>query len=1060
MTSTLQSPGALISVIDESQYVSAPAGTAPLFVIATAENKINPSGVVAPYTISNVAGLLHLETSQRSLVNDFGAPIFKNVQGTPVNASEQNEYGLMTALSTLGASDAAYILRAPIDLNVLSGSLMPPTGSPENGTIWLDATNTKWGILEFNAASQSFEAIATTNVSGQGKLWVVTDPSQTSDANTSIPVNTIGKPGDYAVVLTNTSNPVWNQDYLGNWVEVGTASWQAATPAVIGTVVNPSNISGVLDLNGTNVVLSGANLSTTIAEINAAAITGVNAFSIGNRLALSVTGAATNGILALSGNVGLQIGISTSNIYAPAYQVGPFTNVPQWNATDATPEPTGSIWFNTSTQESGANISLQVYKSSSNAWVPQSVTIGTTDAILNYILDPIGGGINIPAGTFAINAGVLAFTTTLLERQTGATTLSGTNSNVNLTGSAPFVFNINTTVPGSNQYAGNVAISFNGNTASELINAVNAAGITGISAGFTAYNTIEIQNINGGSFHIYDGANTPLEQAGLLANGITSLKVSNWKTPTYVESLIAPTSDPANGRLWYYDDLTVVDLMINTGTSWVGYRNATANVEPRGYNLTLTDSNGPIVSASVPLYQSNGNVVVNGDIWINTSDITNLPNVNRYQNGSWIQINNEDHTSSNGIVFADARWATTGNVDPATSTPTPISKLLTSNYLDSDAPSYALYPRGTLLFNTRRSGMNVKQFTTNHLTNATETSAWVTASGNNESGVAYLGSAAQRNVVVQTLVSAVENSSQILEEFYNFGLISCPGYPELLSTLVTLNVNRGETAFIVSDSPMTLAANANTLNIWANNLNGATSDGVDGLVTYYDYAATYYPSGLTKDLSGNNIVVPSSHMAIPTIIQSDAKSYPWFAPAGPQRGLVTNATSLGYVDAQTGNFVVNSVAKNLRDVLYPASVNPISNIPGAGLEIFGQKTRAAMVGGEQTALNRINVSRLIVYLRNLLNSLANSYVFEQNDSITRHNFGFAIGKLLKSLQTQRAISDWAVDVSTDINTQSAIDNNQLWAAVAIAPLTVAEFIYIPVTAVAAGTDLGGGTISY
>ena len=560
MTSTLQSPGALISVIDESQYVSAPAGTAPLFVIATAENKINPSGVVAPYTISNVAGLLHLETSQRSLVNDFGAPIFKNVQGTPVNASEQNEYGLMTALSTLGASDAAYILRAPIDLNVLSGSLTPPTGSPENGTTWLDATNTKWGILEFNAASQSFEAIATTNVSGQGKLWVVTDPSQTSDANTSIPVNTIGKPGDYAVVLTNTSNPVWNQDYLGNWVEVGTASWQAATPAVIGTVVNPSNISGVLDLNGTNVVLSGANLLTTIAEITAAAITGVNAFSIGNRLALSVTSAATNGILALSGNVGLQIGISTSNIYAPAYQVGPFTNVPQWNATDATPEPTGSIWFNTSTQENGANISLQVYNSSSNSWVPQSVTIGTTDAILNYILDPIGGGINIPAGTFAINAGVLAFTTTLLERQTGATTLSGTNANVNLTGSAPFVFNINTTVPGSNQYAGNVAISFNGNTASALINAVNAAGITGISAGFTAYNTIEIQNINGGSFHIYDGANTPLEQAGLLANGITSLKVSNWKTPTYVESLIAPTSDPANGRLWYYDDLTVVDL--------------------------------------------------------------------------------------------------------------------------------------------------------------------------------------------------------------------------------------------------------------------------------------------------------------------------------------------------------------------------------------------------------------------------------------------------------------------------------------------------------------------
>lgn len=1060
MSSTLQSPGAQVTVIDESQYLSAPAGTAPLFVVATAQNKTNPSGVTAPYTTANTAGLLTLETSQRSLINDFGAPIFQNVQGTPVNASEQNEYGLMAAYSALGVSDAAYILRAPVDLNALTGTLAPPVGTPANGTIWLNAAGTKWGILEYNAASQSFAAISTTNASGQGKLWIVTDPSQTSDANTSVPVNTIGKPGDYSVVLTNTSNPVWKQDYLGNWVEVGTASWQAVTPAVIGAVANPSNISGILDLNGTNVVLAGANLITTISEITAANVPGVNAFSIGNRLALSVTSAAPNSVLSLSGNVGLQIGIASANIYAAAYQVSTYTNVPKWNATDATPEPTGSVWYNTSIPESGANISVQVYNSASNSWTPQVVTIGSSDAILNYILDPIGGGINIPAGTFAANAGTLAFTTTLLERQTGATTLSGTNSNVNLTGSAPFTFTINTTVPGSNQYTGNVVISFAGSTANALINAVNAAGLTGISASFTYFNTIEIQNTNGGSFCLYDGANTPLEQVGLLTTGVTFAKVSNWVTPSYVESLTAPTSDPANGTLWFYDDPTVADIMINTGTAWLGYRNVTANLEARGYNLTLTDPSGPIVSATVPVYQSTGNVVVNGDIWINTSDITNLPNINRYQSGAWIKINNVDHTSSNGVVFADARWATTGNVDPATSTFTPISTLLTSNYLDSDAPSYALYPRGTLLFNTRRSGMNVKQFTTNHLINASETAAWVTASGNNESGVAYLGSAAQRNVVVQTLVAAIENSDQILEELYNFGLISCTGYPELLSTLVTLNINRGETAFIVADSPMTLAANANAINTWANNLNAAPADGVDGLVTFYDYAATYYPSGLTTDLSGNKIVVPASFMAVPTIIQSDAKSYPWFAPAGPQRGLVTNATSIGYVDGQTGNFVVNSVAQNLRDILYPASVNPISNVPGTGLELYGQKTRAALINGEPTALNRINVARLVIYLRNMLNSLANSFTFEQNDSITRHNFGFAIGKLLKSLQSQRAISDWAVDVSTDINTQTAIENNQLWAAVAIAPITVAEFIYIPVTVSAAGTDLGGGAIQY
>jgi len=1055
MSTNLISPGVKTSIVDQSQYLTAPAGSIPFILIATEENKINPSGVVAQYTTSNTAGQVFLETSQRSLINDFGAPVFQTIQGSPVNADEQNEYGLLAAYSTLGVSDAAYIMRAPIDLNSLSGSLVPPSSSPANGTLWLDTTETNWGILQYNAALQTFIPIATTNVSGNGKLWVITNTAQTSDFAFSVPLSSIGKPGDYAVVTTNVNNPVWYNNYAGVWVEVGTVTWQASIPTAIGTVVNPT-VTGNLVLNNTNVVISSANVTVAAADVNSALITGVGAIVVGNRLGLTATSSAANGAVLVSGTAATQVGITSGTYYAPAFQASPYTQVPQWNITDATPEPTGSVWLNTTPQQNGANISLQLYNATSNVWIVEPVSIGANDAVINYQLDPLGGGINIPAGTFYAETGI-NFTTVLLERKSGVTEVTGTNANISALASGVNTINISTSTPGSSLFSGNVAISFSGPSTANLVSAINSAAITGISASLTN-NLVEIQNSNGGTFFLYDGSNAPLA-----AVGIASGKVSNWFAPSYVVNPFAPTADPINGTLWYYDDPTQVDIMINTGAAWVGYHTLTN--DSRGANLALTDTNGPIISASVPTTQSTGNAVVNGDLWINTSNLDNLPSIYRLQGatgpganigGTWTQINNTDHTSSNGIVFADARWSTTGLVDPASEPFPAISTLVNSNYLDSDAPSFSLYPRGTLLFNTRRSGMNVKSFATNYLTGSPVTSTWVTASGNNELGVAFQGSSAQRNMVVESLISAIRNSNQLMEEFYNFSLISCPGYIELLSVLAELNVDRGETAFIVSDSPLTLQANANVLNTWANNLNGATTDGVDGLVTFYDYAATYYSAGLTTDLSGNSVVVPASHMAIPAIIQSDAVSFPWFAPAGSRRGLINNATSVGYVDGTTGNFIVNSVGKALRDVLYPAAVNPISNIPGSGIELYGQKTRAALVGGELTELSRINVARLAIYVRSQLAIIANSFLFEQNDSITRKTIAFQIGEFLTSIQANRGISDWAVVCNSTNNTPATIDANELHVDVAISPITSVEFIYIPITIVGSGVITSSG----
>ena len=116
---TLLSPGVSVTVTDESFYNTAGQGTVPLILIATASNKASPvaGAGIAPSTAPAQANKLYLATSQRDLIQNFGAPIFYSTQGTPLNGFELNEYGLFAAYSYLGVKNQAYILRADIDLS-------------------------------------------------------------------------------------------------------------------------------------------------------------------------------------------------------------------------------------------------------------------------------------------------------------------------------------------------------------------------------------------------------------------------------------------------------------------------------------------------------------------------------------------------------------------------------------------------------------------------------------------------------------------------------------------------------------------------------------------------------------------------------------------------------------------------------------------------------------------------------------------------------------------------------------------------------------------------------
>lgn len=1063
---TLVSPGSLTSVTDNTITAVAPTGTVPFILLATAQDKLTPSNASATLTSAATAGELVLLSSQSDLLNSFGAPNFINVEGTPVNGSEMNEYGLMAAYSTLGVTNGTYVMRADIDLNALNGNIAPPSAPPPNGTYWFDSLSTQFGLFVWNAATQTFTNILPSNASGSGQLIVVSDITQIEGG---LPLASLGKPGDYALVTAVSPIAVYAKVQTSSsdifWQIVTKNVWETSVPVAVGTVANPT-VTGNLIINGSNVSITGS-LTAIVSSINTANIA-VTAAAINNRLNLFPTTDSEDTIVIGESEVNANLGVPAGNYNTVTFSVSPHTSIPQWNSTDTTPRPTGSIWLNSTSPSNGANIALKQFNSVTGQWVSISTPIASNDAAINFTLDPTGGGINISVGSLyaqspvtVIGSNIDTLGYSIFIRQSGPTSISGSETDaVFTTGST---FTLSSTSSGNANYSNPVTITLSGTDNTAFITAVNVSNVPFITASLNTAGDIVITHSQGGSFSMTDGTHTPLATAGFAYSTGATVDVSNWLPLIYQVSLSAPDADPANGTLWYYNDPTQFDIMINNGTNWVGYQTVTAQFEARGYNLTLTDPNGPIVSASQPIVQSDGTPLALGDLWINTGNLSSGLVISRYQSNFvsggnvWVTIDSTDHVSSNGIIFADARWSVTGDVDPVTGILPTIKSLLTSSYLDFDAPQAVLYPRGTLLFNTRRSGLNVKIFKTNYFSNVNplpgELNSWVSESGNNESGVAYFANNAQRQMVVNALNAAINSSSAIADQTNAFNLMSCPGYPELNSTLVTINDNIQQTAFIVGDTPMTLAADTNDINNWINNTAGSDIDNASGLVTHDDYLGIYYPAGLTTDLSGNQIVVPSAHAALRTIINSDFQSFPWFAPAGVRRGIVDNVTSIGYLD-ESGDFNTTSVNQGLRDVLYVGGVNPITNLPGNGITIYGQKT-TSNTGSE---LNRINVARLVVYIRTQLNLIAQQYIFEPNDAITRQNIAYQMTQFLTGISVQRALNDFLVVCDTSNNSPATIDANIMYVDVAIEPISALEFIYIPITVENTGSIAASTTL--
>jgi hypothetical protein len=205
----LVSPGVQVTVIDQSNYAPTAIGSVPYLLVATAQDKVAPGGTaIAVGTLVENAGKVFNITSQRDLVTTFGTPIFKTTSaGAPINADEQNEYGLLAAYSALGVSNTVYVQRANVDLAGLTGTTIRPLANPASGSWWLDTTLTNWGVYEWNAATQQFAQQAVTVVSDTDLLVANVTPDVS-----------VGAIGEYAVNVLDDPNPIFYKIYNNTFI--------------------------------------------------------------------------------------------------------------------------------------------------------------------------------------------------------------------------------------------------------------------------------------------------------------------------------------------------------------------------------------------------------------------------------------------------------------------------------------------------------------------------------------------------------------------------------------------------------------------------------------------------------------------------------------------------------------------------------------------------------------------------------------------------------------------------------------------------------------------------
>ena len=255
---------------------------------------------------------------------------------------------------------------------------------------------------------------------------------------------------------------------------------------------------------------------------------------------------------------------------------------------------------------------------------------------------------------------------------------------------------------------------------------------------------------------------------------------------------------------------------------------------------------------------------------------------------------------------------------------------------------------------------------------------------------------------------------------YQYNVISTPGliyanasHATPLNTLISNIENRGDAIIVMdlenySSTPSAVGATANSLDT--------------------SYASSYWPWVQVTDPDSQQLIwVPASTLIPGVYAYTDSVSEAWFAPAGINRG------GLGMVRQAE-----RKLTQANRDSLYNNKVNPIATFPGKGIVVFGQKTLQT----QASALDRVNVRRLLIALKGYISQISDNLVFEQNTAATRNQFLSQVNPYLESVQQRQGLYAFKVVMDATNNTADVIDRNQLIGAIYLQPTKTAEFIYL------------------
>jgi hypothetical protein len=268
-------------------------------------------------------------------------------------------------------------------------------------------------------------------------------------------------------------------------------------------------------------------------------------------------------------------------------------------------------------------------------------------------------------------------------------------------------------------------------------------------------------------------------------------------------------------------------------------------------------------------------------------------------------------------------------------------------------------------------------------------------------------------------------------EAYQYNLLFAPGllddtHPAQVTNIIANTIARGDSMYVVD------------LTSYNSSLGNAVTQ---AQTRDTSYAAAYWPwVRIIDPATGKHVWVPASTVIPGVYAFNDKVSAPWFAPAGINRGGLNTVLQAQYKLSQ-GN----------RDTLYANNINPIATLPKQGVVVFGQKTLQKTA----SALDRVNVRRLMIELKSYIRQIADTIVFEQNTIATRNNFLARVTPYLDIIQQKQGLYAYKVIMDESNNGPAVIDQNQLVGQIYIQPTRTAEFISLDFILLPTGAEFPG-----